>query len=248
MKLKNSSKIIKDFGGEGETIILLHGFLASSKYWRRLQPRLSKAGYRVVTMDLLGFGHAPKPRKANYDYDEYIQYIDKNIKSLKLEKPFILAGHSMGALVATRYSLHHSSKIKTLILLHPPLYKTTEEAEEMIRNTGRFYRFLLDSRFRSLGWAFIRVFSFHNISRHNKSSREKSFKNIVGSAEMLSDLKKIKTKTLLLVGLLDRVQYQNSLKNISLSPYVKTIYERVSHHSPVLRPKLISKIILEFIK
>lgn len=142
--MKKRGKVIQDFGGDGEVIILLHGFLASSKYWWRLQPHLSKAGYRVITMDLFGFGNAPKPRNANYTYDEYIRYINDNIKTLRLKRPFILVGHSMGAMLAARYSLYYSYKVKSLVLLHPPIYRSLEEAERVLRSTGRVYRFLLD--------------------------------------------------------------------------------------------------------
>ncbi len=246
--MKKRGKVIQDFGGDGEVIILLHGFLASSKYWWRLQPHLSKAGYRVITMDLFGFGNAPKPRNANYTYDEYIRYINDNIKTLRLKRPFILVGHSMGAMLAARYSLYYSYKVKSLVLLHPPIYRSLEEAERVLRSTGRVYRFLLDFRFRSIGWFLVRVFSFHNISKHNKDSRENSFKNVIGASEILDDLKRVKTRTLLLVGLLDRHEYRNNLKNTSLSPMIKVVYERISHHSPVLRSKLVSKIITDFIK
>ena len=91
-----------DFGGDGEVMILLHGFLSSSKYWRNLQPHLSAEGYRVIAIDLLGFGDAPKPKYSDYSYQEHIAYLDAVIKKLRLKQPFILIGHSMGALLATR--------------------------------------------------------------------------------------------------------------------------------------------------
>jgi pimeloyl-ACP methyl ester carboxylesterase len=57
----------RDYGGSGEFIVLLHGFLGSKSDWRRIAPKLARAGYRVIAIDLLGFGNAPKPLSALYD-------------------------------------------------------------------------------------------------------------------------------------------------------------------------------------
>ena len=49
---KNSSK----------TIVLIHGFGASAENWRGIYPSLSSEGYRVIGVDLLGFGNSQKPK------------------------------------------------------------------------------------------------------------------------------------------------------------------------------------------
>lgn len=45
----------------GKTVLLVHGFGASSEYWRALYPELSKE-YRLVAIDLLGYGYSEKPK------------------------------------------------------------------------------------------------------------------------------------------------------------------------------------------
>jgi pimeloyl-ACP methyl ester carboxylesterase len=45
----------------GKTIVLVHGFGASSEYWRALYPALSK-DYRLIGLDLLGYGQSDKPK------------------------------------------------------------------------------------------------------------------------------------------------------------------------------------------
>ncbi|MGI8933188.1 MAG: alpha/beta fold hydrolase, partial [Phormidesmis sp.] len=47
--------------GEGQPIVLLHGFGASIGHWRKNIPVLAAAGYRVYAIDLLGFGDSDKP-------------------------------------------------------------------------------------------------------------------------------------------------------------------------------------------
>ena len=47
--------------GEGEPVLLLHGFPDSNYLWRGVIPRLTKAGYRVIAPDQRGFGMSDAP-------------------------------------------------------------------------------------------------------------------------------------------------------------------------------------------
>lgn len=70
--------------GSGPTIILLHGFLSDSRYWRGITSSLSQH-YRVVTIDLLGFGKSPKPKTATYSLTYQAQLVAKTIKDVSDE-------------------------------------------------------------------------------------------------------------------------------------------------------------------
>jgi pimeloyl-ACP methyl ester carboxylesterase len=240
-------KHVKDFGGNGQVIILLHGFLASSKYWARMQPFLTKAGYPVIAIDLLGFGDAPKPHDALYDYSDHIAHIDALITKLKIAQPFILVGHSMGALLAARYSNVFSNKVSALILLHPPLYATPHEAHATLRKTGMLYRFLLDSRYRRLGWALVKACAYTKIGKHTYHSRERSLRNVIEQAKIFSDLRRSATDTLLVIGLKDREEYLQNMTDAVLAETITVVKENVTHHSPVEEPALIQRHILDFI-
>ena len=237
----------KDFGGSGEVIVLLHGFLSSSRYWNHLQPYLSAQGYRVIAIDLLGFGNAPKPKYSTYSYSEHIAYLEIVIDGLKFNRPFVLVGHLMGALLATRYAVLHPTHVSSLALLHPPLYLDIQEARSTLRDTGRFYRFLLDSKFRRFGWAFIKTFAFYHIGKHSRASRERSMRNVIEVSEIFGDLQKVATRTLLLIGLKDRPQYQTNVKSADLSNSVTVITKNVSHHSPTQKPRAVQQLIHDFL-
>lgn len=244
---RKTDQHIKDFGGDGKVIILLHGFLASSKYWLKMQPYLSEAGYRVIAVDLLGFGDAPKPKHANYDYKDHVAYIDTVIAHQNITEPFALVGHSMGGLIAARYSNVHPDKISSLILLHPPLYADPEEARLTLRNTSILYRFLLDSRYRRIGWMIIKTIARRHIGRHSLTAREQSLMNVIEVAELFDDLQHISKKTLLVVGLKDRPIYEENLARNPLSRLVTVLKEDVAHHSPILEPELIQQRIITFL-
>ena len=47
--------------GEGNPLVLVHGFGASIGHWRKNIPFLASGGYRVFAIDLLGFGGSDKP-------------------------------------------------------------------------------------------------------------------------------------------------------------------------------------------
>lgn len=245
---KNKPTAITDFGGSGTTIILLHGFLASSLYWARVQPGLSAAGYRIITIDLMGFGVAVKPKKATYNYEEHIEHIHTHISSLRLTQPFVLVGHSMGALLASRYALLHPAHISHLSLLHPPLYQDPNEAFQTLRDTSRGYRFLLDSRYRRIGWALIKTFPIAHIGKHSRVSRERSLINVIETAEIFNDLQKLQTNTMLLIGQRDRIEYSTNIQKNHISDMVTVLSRDVTHHSPMKQPKLVTRELINFLQ
>jgi pimeloyl-ACP methyl ester carboxylesterase len=53
--------------GHGPTVILVHGFPESWYSWRRQIPALANAGYRVVAVDVRGYGRSGKPARVE-DY------------------------------------------------------------------------------------------------------------------------------------------------------------------------------------
>jgi pimeloyl-ACP methyl ester carboxylesterase len=236
----------REYGSGDDVIVLIHGFLASSKYWNRIRPSLVRAGYRVILIDLLGFGNANKPDHIEYSYSDQVRYVDKVMNYLSIGQ-FNLVGHSMGALIAARYAALYPIKVNALVLLHPPMYIDTEQAVETLLNTSFMYRHLLMSKYRNSMWKLMRYAFPAIIADHTHYAREKSLRNIVTKAELFTDLKNIKTRTIILVGLKDRSIYQNNLSNISLNPLLKVTNENVDHHSPVKHPVLIKGIILNFI-
>lgn len=106
---------------EKPTIVLLHGIAASGDDWRQIVKTLEH-DYYCVTIDLLGFAKSPKPQWAEYTLDQHVRSIAYTIRRLGLPPQFILAGHSMGSFIATRYSVIHKRRISRLLLLSPPIY------------------------------------------------------------------------------------------------------------------------------
>ncbi len=84
--------------GHGPPILLIHGFGASGFTWSKIVPRLA-AHYRVITLDLKGFGRSKKPRDGRYTLRDQAAAVMNVIERLDLNG-MTLVGHSMGGGVA----------------------------------------------------------------------------------------------------------------------------------------------------
>lgn len=107
--------------GEGPVVILVHGIASSSVTFQGLVPRLVGT-HRVIALDILGFGESPSPAHATYSIDEHARSLWATIRSLRLEAPFTLVGHSLGALIVSRYAAEHPESAARLVLVSPPIY------------------------------------------------------------------------------------------------------------------------------
>lgn len=235
--------------GTGEQkIIFLHGFLASSRYWRINQRNLAKQ-YQTLSIDLLGFGRSPKPKNLAYDYDDHLTAIGKTLDSSGITTPFTLVGHSMGALLALRYAAQYPEKIESLRLFNPPLFLDQHQARKNLSATGRFYRTILYSRWRRWFWSSAYLLPFFyvpgyrgrkghiGIMRHTHVSRERSLQNIIENQQSFSDLQKLTVPTKLIVSRYDRYAYQQNLALHNLPSNIEVIFKESDHHFPIRHPE-----------
>src|SRR5689334_114905 len=54
--------------GQGQAVVLIHGYPLSGASWEKQEDKLLEAGYRVITYDRRGFGRSSQP-SVGYDYD-----------------------------------------------------------------------------------------------------------------------------------------------------------------------------------
>ncbi|MFF1632679.1 alpha/beta fold hydrolase [Leifsonia sp. NPDC058248] len=108
--------VVSDSGTAGPCYLLIHGIGVSSRYFERLAPLLAEHG-RVVTIDLPGFGRAPKPPRA-LTVEDFAEVVSRVIDRLDLG-PCVVVGHSMGSQVVTRLAVTHPESVASLALLGP---------------------------------------------------------------------------------------------------------------------------------
>jgi triacylglycerol lipase len=107
-------KIRYDEAGSGSAVVLLHGLGGNSGNWAFNMQALAQK-YRVIVPDQVGFGRSDKPQ-INYRIGTYVDFLDKFLTELKIEK-VSLVGNSMGGWVAAAYALAHPSKVERLVLV-----------------------------------------------------------------------------------------------------------------------------------
>jgi non-heme chloroperoxidase len=117
--------------GEGQPIVLIHGYPLSGASWEKQLPALLNAGHRVITYDRRGFGKSSQPT-TGYNYDTFAEDLHRLITHLEL-RDFALVGFSMGGGEVARYIGKYGSKgvSKAVILsgVPPFLLKTQDNPE-----------------------------------------------------------------------------------------------------------------------
>ena len=97
---KNYSVYYEDHG-QGQPVILIHGWPLSGKSWEPQVRALLDAGYRVITYDRRGFGKS-QPSLDSYDYNGLTADLELLISDLDLQN-VVLVGFSMGGGEVVRY-------------------------------------------------------------------------------------------------------------------------------------------------
>ncbi len=105
-------------GGEGQPILLLHGFDSSFLEFRRIYKSL-KQNFQVIIPDLLGFGFTPRCATNEYNSSKIISYLIDLLKTLQIKKNLKIIGASMGGSAALKLAFEIPDSIDRIILISP---------------------------------------------------------------------------------------------------------------------------------
>jgi pimeloyl-ACP methyl ester carboxylesterase len=101
-----------DEAGQGAAIVLLHAGVADRTMWRDQLEPLAAAGYRVIALDLPGFGEAPVATEADAPWSDVLETMD----ALGVERA-ALVGNSFGGLVALQVAAAAPDRVAALALI-----------------------------------------------------------------------------------------------------------------------------------
>lgn len=130
---QNSTDIVLNYEdqGEGQPVVLIHGYPLDGFSWEKQTAALLDAGYRVITYDRRGFGGSSKVA-GGYDYDTFASDLDALLNALDL-RDVILVGFSMGTGELARYVAKFGgervAKLAFLASLEPFLLQTDDNPE-----------------------------------------------------------------------------------------------------------------------
>ena len=207
------------------TVILLHGVAATSGTWDLLIKELDANKNRIIAFDLLGFGQSPKPNNCEYLIDDHIKYIRRTIKKLAIKKPYTIVGHSMGSIIAARYSQIYSKDIKATFLLSLPLYLAKTKSNKSFSDMQtdifiKIYKFLLDNKNFTIKHSqrlrkFLRVDDGMNVTEENWEGFRLSLKNIIINQDTYGDIKYSKKPIEIIYGDLDEFLVQKNINKLT---------------------------------
>lgn len=97
-------------------MLLIHGYTASAYVWKTTAPLLADAGYRVIAIDLVGFGYSEKPRWFDYTIQSQSHIISRFLNRLGIGRA-IVVGSSYGGAVALTFALDFPGMAERLVLV-----------------------------------------------------------------------------------------------------------------------------------
>ncbi|MBW8523425.1 alpha/beta hydrolase [Chryseobacterium chendengshani] len=204
----------------GKTIMLLHGKNFNGAYWEKTAKNLSDKGCRVIIPDQIGFGKSSKPQSYQFSFAQLAENTKTILDDLKIDKLIVL-GHSMGGMLATRFTLMYPESVEKLILENPigledykvlAKYQTVDEAyQSELKNTAESYKnyqlkFYYDNKWKAEYQPWLDLIAGWTL--------HKDYPKVAWNAALTSDMiinqpvvyefKNIKTPTLLIIGTGDR--------------------------------------------
>jgi len=172
--------------GEGEAVILLHGFFFDSYLWNKNIDALATR-FKVYALDFWGFGYSSR-QPMDYGYPLYADQLLKFMDALNIRKASLI-GQSFGGGTCIFFCVRHRDRVRKLVLVDPAGIPHTLPLLGKITNLPRVGEFLLGLNgnfFRKMALttnffydkSLITGDYFDNVTRHHKirGSTEASLK------------------------------------------------------------------------
>ena len=218
--LKMAYMDVKPTNWNGKTILLLHGKNFNGYYFEETAKALNNAGFRVVMPDQIGFGKSSKPKQYQFSFHQLAENTKEIMEDLGQEK-FIVLGHSMGGMLASRMAVMYPQHIEKLILANPigledykrfsPYQNIDKQYANELKNTYESYKdyqlqFYYDGKWKPeydkwlnllAGWT---VHVDFPLTAWNAALTS----DMVYTQPVVDDFEKITAPTLLIIGTRDR--------------------------------------------
>ena len=246
--------------GEGEPIILIHGFPLTHEMWQPQIKLLSEAGYKVIAPDLRGFGDS-LVELSEWTMDDFANDIISLADNLNISK-FNVAGMSMGGYITFNLLERFSDRISKVILVATKAQADDEQAKnrrneliQMAKTSGKtpvieaFKKIL----FAPITWER----NIDLVSRVSVIMERASLNGIIGSLGAMRDrkdyvnlLEKIEVPVLVIHGKSDLASpLSNAELMVSKIKNVRNYFSELAGHIVNLEDtENVNKAILEFLK
>ncbi|WP_261130647.1 2-succinyl-6-hydroxy-2,4-cyclohexadiene-1-carboxylate synthase [Bacillus sp. Marseille-Q3570] len=258
----NGIQYYVETAGEGEPLLLLHGFTGSAEDWRPFKKDWEDA-FKLIMVDLIGHGKTDHPEEVErYSMEETAGALNQVLADLKIESAYVL-GYSLGGRVALSFAMMYPDRVKHLVLeSSSPGLQTTEERIARKHNDDRLANRIEVDGIRAFVdfWEAIPLFNTQKdllSESKRKDLREKRLHNSeVGLANSLRGmgtgvqpswwdrLSDLTIPTTLIVGTLDQKFYRMAEDMIEKLPNGKmVVVEKAGHTIHLEQPAQFAKIV-----
>jgi pimeloyl-ACP methyl ester carboxylesterase len=235
-------------------LLLLHGLGNDYRSWTYVLRALDYEKQRVIALDLLGFGKAPKP-KGDYTARDHADAVIATLDQLHVEKA-VVTGHSMGCIVAVEIAKQRPELVERLVLLGAPLYKTMPRGSlfaRLTRREGAYFAIFTalkknpDITIASAKGvdATLPLLKGLKITESTWPAFRASLTNTVMQVVSYKDVKALQVPTLLVYGLLDFFVIKRNLKDLARSnkQFVRLKTTLGPHEITPLQGRVIAKLL-----
>ena len=211
--------------GTGDPIVLLHGLGNSFKSWTYAIDNFDYSKNQIIALDLLGFGDAPKPSSVEYTVVDHADAVIQTLDKMGVTSA-VIAGHSMGCLVATEVAVQRPDIAKKLVLLGAPLFNRLPRKRDRFKFWKRedfyskLFRIISTQKDLTLTAAnavvkFLPLVKGMEVNEDTWPAFKKSLRNTIMQTKTFYDLTTIKTPTQLVYGKLDLFVIKSNLKKVA---------------------------------
>ena len=97
-------------------LVLIHGFASSTLVWSNVFLRFAEAGFRVIAVDMLGYGYSAKPKNGEYTIAGQAKLLTRLLDHLGIPRA-LFVGSSYGGAVAATCALDYAERVEKLVLV-----------------------------------------------------------------------------------------------------------------------------------
>lgn len=211
--------------GTGEPIVLIHGLGNTHKSWTYVLENLDYTQNTVISMDLLGFGDAEKPEDCDYTPSDHADAVISTLDELGV-KDALIAGHSMGCIVAAEVARKRPDLVRKLVLLGDPLFKRMPRRYDRFRFWkkedlySRLFRLIGKQKDLTLTAAqgvnkFLPLIKGMEVNEDTWPAFRKSLRSTIMQTKSYQDLIELQIPTLLIYGALDLFVIKKNLVSVA---------------------------------
>jgi proline-specific peptidase len=271
--LINGIKICYEIYGDGEPVLLVHGFGAKKESWIAQTQPLAEH-FKVIRFDNRGAGKSDRP-DTPYTMELFADDINALLDYLKIEKTHII-GWSLGGMIVQNFILKYPKRVDKMVLINTNYGMPDESGPEAYKNmrleglkankedpvkafwqstrSGYYIKFRKQMEAEpNKKWH--GLWSVEDLIQENITDPPTE-KDIIVQAKALTThntydrLHEINNKTLLITATHDRITPRSVMEEINekIPNSTLKIIEKAGHDSPLSRAPEINQMIIEFLK